>query len=824
MSVENSFASRLNKIRIPRISINNGPGKIDEHDEHGDEDSFAGGEHGGEFDEHDYDYDYSGDFEHDYLDDESGDGGYSISASWLGNGNKIEDSTENFDDDYYGDESEDGDGFNDVAEDELVVENGVLPRGNAHSNNEDDVDGAVGVDEVISVSIGSRENVAASEYHEFDEDEIGVEDGEEEFLNGNAGEDAHEFGNEHGIVSFDAGNDNRSGESFAHEESVFSFAGDDENKDLHDVDNFLADFLADDDEVEFFSKPAGSGKIMDGSEKSSARISFKKGGAAGREYSVQGRPKGLAAERRVSGDGSIAPAVDDAPPAKTVPLVSRPFSKAVKDASMGSKGVSASVVKEEIREREAEEASVRRIVRERAKAKASVLDAIEVVDKNVKPMWESKLEEGESDKIVKGGKSKSSVSKPSDEVVVLVDATSSGGAHVEKADNFSEDDLDYAGRGDGRLSAKQLSSFRSLVDYRALGSAFAFGGGGATAREDAKKKALMDLSLSSLSASGGKHGKFSWKDAEALEFLVKFRYGRDVEVGRLFGEVPATGARRLRKLRDLGFVVERKVVGSKPLWMPTREGMEFLGLDLPLDYSKGDDKLSLNQAPHNLVVNLVASGLWRGALNVLWFGENVPPYDAFAKDVWPPRNRFDARGLPSPGDFLVSQREIESAWGKFRGLNNRRDVYRKNFRNAWDEEFRQWVKRKDPTIRSPELLEGNEHFWVLIPLEGGKAFHHFDLVVKRARGPRGEPKSIGVEIERTAKTSEEYVKILRAMKLDLDRRDTVYERVVWICSSPTIEGLVRRAAAEVEFSKKKLAVLPIVDEEGIVRRRNLWEL
>ena len=107
--------------------------------------------------------------------------------------------------------------------------------------------------------------------------------------------------------------------------------------------------------------------------------------------------------------------------------------------------------------------------------------------------------------------------------------------------------------------------------------------------------------------------------------------------------------------------------------------------------------------------------------------------------------------------------------------------------------------------------------WVLYPTSQLTLSYHVpDLVVKRERGPNGEPRSIAVEMERYDKYPDRYDKIMLAYKLD----EYLYEKVIWITPNTRVARALEEAAKSVGF--ENYSIIPIITETGTYNKADIW--
>lgn len=301
--------------------------------------------------------------------------------------------------------------------------------------------------------------------------------------------------------------------------------------------------------------------------------------------------------------------------------------------------------------------------------------------------------------------------------------------------------------------------------------------------------------------------RFNLKDAETLAFIAKFKYVKAQHLRQVFSESIYTTTKRLKKLRLQGLVIDKKLVGTDPLWFVTSAGMALSGLDLP---KVTESRLTYSMFPHQFTVAHVAANLRGAHVNVL----NDTEY--------PRANRESVDGTGTVlGENLISELEIQSSFGRMR-LLDKSEVYVPKIRKTIEREFTRWERAGGTEFGpSPERLYGNEYMYALFPKTALKlAYHVPDLVVSRPRDEDGSPNSIALEIELGNKPYESYRRTLQAYKHD----DRMYAKLYWICSSSSPANKLKKAAEEIGFDKKRLDVLPIITEDGVFRGSEQWVL
>lgn len=329
-------------------------------------------------------------------------------------------------------------------------------------------------------------------------------------------------------------------------------------------------------------------------------------------------------------------------------------------------------------------------------------------------------------------------------------------------------------------------------------------------KED-KKKILALGRYGSEKVFKGRRYRTTVGDSAMLEFLTKFKFANTRILRWISNEPQGRTWRKLNRLRNSGLVESKSIIGVPDLWGATPSGVAIAGYAYEPGLRPMPKMFSISS---NMGVNYIAACLWFNTVNVL------------NRDDFPAHNRVialqdDGRDRVR-GEMLVSEYEIRSSLGKeispqattMKTLGDERlyDVISANVRKeiqAWHDGGR--------IGDGPETMLGNEYMWVLYPTSQLTLSYHVpDLVVKRERGPNGEPRSIAVEMERFEKSNDRYDKIMLAYKLD----EHLYEEVVWITPNTRVARALEQAANEVGFDRYR--IIPIITESGIYTKQDIW--
>lgn len=252
------------------------------------------------------------------------------------------------------------------------------------------------------------------------------------------------------------------------------------------------------------------------------------------------------------------------------------------------------------------------------------------------------------------------------------------------------------------------------------------------------------------------------RDMDILKFLAKMKYANAKTISHLWGVTEKTATERLVKLKEKGLVVDGYPAGR--FWTCTNTGMELTGYDLPVFRLQN---FSYAQFHHQMVVNNIAANMWNNKANVLNL-ENFPQ-----------KNKLTMRQIPTWGDTIVSELEIQSSFSIFKSVNNafKTTEYTTLVDVTIHNAFKEWQQalQHNPELPSPEQMPTNEYMWILFPdkMIADVSYHAPDLVISRPRTPEGKPQSIAVEIERNPKALSKYETTMNIYAQDEDRKSVV---------------------------------------------------
>ena len=358
----------------------------------------------------------------------------------------------------------------------------------------------------------------------------------------------------------------------------------------------------------------------------------------------------------------------------------------------------------------------------------------------------------------------------------------------------------------GRLSQEELLFYANLGAQRAGD----FGGNAKkqlflppvlqeSADQKREREARINRALANGSIAHGAKSRLTEKDYRVLQFMALFKFVSERQIGKLLQCAEITAYKRLNELRKHGLTKGFKTLGVKgSVWVLTETGMDLSGFELP----RGTESaLTLSMVSHQFTVNHVAAHLWSGGSNVL------------REKSFPQRNLPDGRGGFDFGERIISELQIQSAFGKIRG-SNRADAFVPEVKRHLAGQFDDWQRAGGPKFGdSPELQRGNEYMWTLFPPVSNRLNYHVpDLVVARPRTADGKPQSIAVEVElRTKADDSSYERTLDAYRVD----ESIYRKVVWICRlKGTAEKLARIAKRNGLAEQGRIEIVPIYLQDG----------
>lgn len=301
---------------------------------------------------------------------------------------------------------------------------------------------------------------------------------------------------------------------------------------------------------------------------------------------------------------------------------------------------------------------------------------------------------------------------------------------------------------------------------------------------------------------------FGSKDMNVLDFLCRFKFASVPSISIILGKSRKKTVERLKQLEDFGLVKEVKNSAAPvPIWRPTESAMIACGLSLKV---LSDRSIKVSTLHHQMGVNHVAACLIAGVGNPL----NLPDF--------PQRNRMGIRKRRMFGEQVVSEYQIRSSFGQYRGFGMGGSQYNPIVIKKANEEWSRWMSSNDNT-NSPEMRLGNEWMWTIVPQDASNLQQHYpDLVLKRPRLESGVATSVAVEVELSAKNEASYSDVLRAYMSD----NRIYSKVVYVCGDNLIANMIERAGLRTGLIQTgKLDIVPVISRSNeIVESSQIWTL
>lgn len=281
------------------------------------------------------------------------------------------------------------------------------------------------------------------------------------------------------------------------------------------------------------------------------------------------------------------------------------------------------------------------------------------------------------------------------------------------------------------------------------------------------------------------------RDVILIRFLARYRYAYVDQLARLVDSTPRTVAARLRKLEERGFIRKELIAGRQYLWVSRKAGNALVDIAFN-EIKKGS--LSYVTVAHTIgLVNLgVEFEREAGGKDLLGEGKEVVdwemPFNRWKFGIW---GHPDGRVR---GEMTVTEREIRQGQLRWRGGRS-------------SKEMRELVSLAAANSEPVELEEGQEGLFVIYGQGGAGGEHIPDLVVARERDENGRPQHIAIELELTAKTFEEWRKVLRnfrdnGLASEDGANSGMYSKIVYFTHKRSIANGLRKADEEVGLGDK----------------------
>lgn len=308
----------------------------------------------------------------------------------------------------------------------------------------------------------------------------------------------------------------------------------------------------------------------------------------------------------------------------------------------------------------------------------------------------------------------------------------------------------------------------------------------------------------------GYQDKFSFTtlgDLHYLYYLDKFKFATTRILQVVSGKNLKAVQGNLSKLYKLGLIQKIQILSQTCLWGLSESGAILIGSEREVPKK---EIMSTEGVEERLYVNHIAACLWSNTVNALNLSD------------FPSMNR-DFQGEKVRGENLVSESEMLSARQKIimylkGGTFYKKDRYKgettKMLKELWEIEWRKWEKDGG---KSPEL---NDPFFYLI--YNSTDYTHTvtipDLVVVRDRSKDGKPNSIAIEVERSLKSVDGYIKKLLSYKYD----ERIYGKVVYITPNNLIAKRLVEAKEKIDFDR--LDIMPLMNLQGVSKSRTPWSI
>lgn len=310
---------------------------------------------------------------------------------------------------------------------------------------------------------------------------------------------------------------------------------------------------------------------------------------------------------------------------------------------------------------------------------------------------------------------------------------------------------------------------------------------------DGSKK-LPGTRKSRLRVRGRERLRVTQRDVELFKFLARYKYATVGQIARFFGTGVEVWQRRLPRLNRAGLVWWEWGAAARPkLWLVTREGLMFAGIELGLA------KVSWGQLRHTLGLTDLGIGFERGA----------------------------AGGDGSSGEVVVTERELRAAVsrktlalrdGVGSGPTDRVGFALELFSEGWGARFG-GVGTTGQLVRAGYTVPvGKKKVSPLgagVGVSGSVLGHIPDMVILRRPLPNGQSGCLAVELELSRKTVPQYEKIIRAYT-EWDG----YSQAIYYCVD---KGIARTLSSIIEMvpgARGKVLVMLFdpVEEAGMPGR------
>lgn len=319
------------------------------------------------------------------------------------------------------------------------------------------------------------------------------------------------------------------------------------------------------------------------------------------------------------------------------------------------------------------------------------------------------------------------------------------------------------------------------------------------------------------SVNEGKNRKrksyISFGDLDVLYFIDIAKLASLNNLIYATGRTKSSIYQQLLKLQRMGITRCLQTFNSPGVWILTNLGRALIGSTRK---TVKREQAGLGSLAERIYVNHALACLYSGCLNIL----NLEDYPVYNRTNY-------VTGEKVKGEHIIPEMDMMSSyWSKLyeaRGAVWVKDNYKgetsRIIKNIWETTWREWENNGRKYDSSPEFIPGNEYLYMLMYDGIGQGYVLPDIVVRRDRNKDGSPNSIAIEVEKTMKTEEEYIR-----KLGMYKTDTrVFCKVIYITSDKNIAERVQKCAEQINFTRYD--IVPMINKDGLVDiNENKWSI
>ena len=319
------------------------------------------------------------------------------------------------------------------------------------------------------------------------------------------------------------------------------------------------------------------------------------------------------------------------------------------------------------------------------------------------------------------------------------------------------------------------------------------------------------------SVNEGKNRKrksyISFGDLDILYFIDIVKLASLNNLMYATGRTKSSIYQQLLKLQRMGITRCLQVFNSPGVWILTNLGRALIGSNRK---TVKREQAGLGSLAERIYVNHVIACLYSGCLNIL----NLDDYPVYNRTNY-------VTGEKVKGEYIIPEMDMMSSyWSKLyeaRGAVWVKDNYKgetsRIIKNIWETAWRDWENNGRKYDSSPEFEVGNEYLYMLMYDGIGQGYVLPDIVVRRDRNKDGSPNSIAIEVEKTIKTEEEYIRKLGMYKTD----NRVFSKVIYITSDKMIAERIQKCAEQINFTRYD--IVPMINKDGLVDiNENKWSI